>query len=250
VELRGAICLVTGASSGIGRAAAIRLAREGARVIALGRDQRALDEVAAATSGTAIVADLSDPDQVDRAAEEALSVAGRVDVLVNNAGEGWAGPFAEMDLDRAERLVRTNLLGPIRITHAVLPGMMERRSGRIVNLASIAGHVGVRDEAVYAATKAGLIGFGESLRQELAGTGVEVSVVSPGVVATAFFERRGHTYDRRSPRPIAPEKVADAIVHAIGKGKAQVFVPGWMAFPAWLHGAWPSLYRALARRFG
>ena len=241
---------MTGASSGIGRATALRLAREDARVIALGRDQAALDEVAAATSGKTIRADLSKPEDVERAAAEALATMGRVDVLVNNAGEGWAGRFADMDLERAERLVQTNLLGPIRLTRALLPGMLRRGGGHIVNVSSIAGHVGVRDEAVYAATKAGLIALSESLRQELAGTKVGVSVVSPGVVTTSFFERRGRPYGRRSPRPISADRVGGAIVRAIRTGKPQIYVPGWMAFPAWLRGAWPWLYRKGAGRLG
>ena len=250
MELRGAVCLVTGASSGIGRATALRLARSGARVLALGRDRAALDEVAAKTNGTVIVADLADPAEVERAAAESLAVAGRVDVLVNNAGEGWAGPFAEINPLRAELLVRTNLLAPIRLARSLIPGMLERKSGHIVNVASIAGHVGVPGEAVYAATKAGLIGFSESLRYELAGTGVGVSVVSPGVVRTAFFDRQGRPYSRRFPRPIDPDRVARAVVRAIQRNKAQVFEPKWMAFPAWLRGTFPSVYRALAGRFG
>jgi short-subunit dehydrogenase len=244
------VCLITGASSGIGRATATRLAREGARVVALGRDGAALDAVAKETSATVVQADLSLPDEVDRAAAESISAAGRVDVLVNNAGEGWAGSFTEMEPERAERLVRTNLLGPVRLTRALLPGMRERGRGHIVNVSSIAGHVGVRDEAVYAATKAGLIAFSESLRQELVETGVGVSVVSPGVVSTAFFQRRGRPYARRSPKPIHPDRVAEAISHAIRTGKPQVFVPRWMAFPAWLRWAWPWLYRIGARRLG
>jgi short-subunit dehydrogenase len=249
-EIEGAVCLVTGASSGIGRATALRLARGGATVIALGRDRTALEEVRADASATIVQADLSRSDEVDRAVAEAVAAHGRVDVLINNAGEGWAGPFVEIDLDRSDRLVRTNLIAPIRLARSLLPGMVERGRGHIVNVASIAGHVGVRNEAVYAATKAGLIGFSESLRQELAGTSIGVSVVSPGVVDTAFFERRGRPYQRRSPKPIPADKVAGAIVHAIRTGKAQVFVPRWMAFPAWLQGAWPSAYRAGARRFG
>jgi short-subunit dehydrogenase len=241
---------VTGASSGIGRATALRLAREGARVIALGRDQAALEEVTAATSGDAIVADLSKTEDVERAAAEALAMMGRVDVLVNNAGEGWAGRFVDMDLERAERLVQTNLLAPIRLTRALLSGMLQRGGGHIVNVSSIAGHVGVRDEAVYAATKAGLIAFSESVRQELPGTGVGLSVVSPGVVATSFFDRRGRPYERRSPRPIPPDRVAVAILRAIRTGKPQIYMPGWMAFPAWLRGAWPWLYRKGAGRLG
>jgi short-subunit dehydrogenase len=240
------VCLVTGASSGIGRATAELLAREGASVIALGRDREALDQVAAATGGRVVQADLSSAGDVDRAAAE----MGSVDVLVNNAGEGWFGAFADMDPDRAEALIRTNLLGPVRLTRAVLPGMLERRRGAIVNVSSIVGHVGVRHEAVYSATKAGLIAFSESLRQELAGTPVQVSVVSPGVVSTAFFERQGQPYHRRWPRLIAPDRAAAAVVRAVRTGKPEVFVPRWVAFPAWLRGAWPWLYRKGADRFG
>jgi short-subunit dehydrogenase len=108
----------------------------------------------------------------------------------------------------------------------------------------------VKNEAAYVSTKAGLIGFSESLRYELLGTGVRISVVSPGVVQTAFFERRGHPYDRRFPRPISPERVAETIVRAIRSGRPQLFVPRWLAFPVWLRGTWPGLYRVLAGRFG
>lgn len=250
VELEGAVCLVTGASSGIGRATALRLADRGSTLLVLGRDRRALDEVARAISGRAIVADLAHPDQADRAAREALEAYGRVDVLVNNAGFGWAGRFPDMDLEVAERLVAVNLLGPIRVTRVLLPPMLERGRGHIVNVASIAGHVGVRDEAVYAATKAGVIAFTESLRYDLGGTGIGVSLVTPGVIATPFFERRGRPYDRKRPRPVPAERVADAVVRAIARNKPEVFVPRWFAFPAWLRGAWPSLYRALQSRFG
>lgn len=241
---------MTGASSGIGRATALRLANEGASVILLGRDSGALAEVAKATNGAVVQADLARTDDVDRAAAEALSIHGRVDALVNNAGEGWAGRFVDMDMARADELVRANLEAPIRLARALLPGMLERGRGHIVNVASIAGHVGVKDEAVYAATKAGLIAFGESLRYDLAGTGVGVSIISPGAIDTAFFERRGRPYERTRPRPASPDRVASAIVAAIRTGRAHAFVPKWMAFPAWLRGAWPSLFRALARRFG
>jgi short-subunit dehydrogenase len=250
VDLRGAVCLVTGASSGIGRATAIRLAAEGARVVALGRSRAALDEVAGRTSGPAVAADLTDPGEVDRAVMEAQEAAGPIDVLVNNAGQGWAGRFECMGPADAERLVALNLLAPIRLARALLPGMVERRRGAIVNVSSIAGHVGVPEEAVYAATKAALVGLSESLRSELRGSGVKVSLVSPGVIETPFFERRGRPYDRAFPRPVPPERVADAIVRAIRTGKAEVYVPRWMAVPARVRGTFPSLYRFLAYRFG
>jgi short-subunit dehydrogenase len=119
----------------------------------------------------------------------------------------------------------------------------------VVNVGSIAAHVPVRGETVYAATKWGLAGFTESLRSELAGTGVGVTFVSPGVVRTAFFDRRGAPYRRSSPRPIDPRQVGMAIVRAVERDQGDVFVPGWMAFPARLRGAVPGLYRRLAARF-
>ncbi len=119
-----------------------------------------------------------------------------------------------------------------------------------MNVASIAGHVGVKDEAVYGSTKAGLIGFSESLRYELEGSGVQVSVVSPGAVQTSFFQRRGRPYGRSFPRPITPEQVADTVVRAIRSGRPQLYAPRWMALPVWLRGTWPGLYRMLAGRFG
>jgi short-subunit dehydrogenase len=250
MQPRGAVCLVTGASSGIGRATAHALAAAGARLILVGRDRERLEEAAVATGGHPLVSDLARAGEPGRVGVEAEAHFGRVDVLVNNAGLGLATPFAKAPPARIDELVAVNLLGPILLTRAVLPGMLERGAGAIVTVASVAGHVGVRDEAVYAATKAGLVVLSESLRQELAGTPVRVSLVSPGVVATPFFDRRGVPYMRRWPRPIPPERVAEAIVDAIRKGTPSVFVPGWLAFPARLRGALPGVYRMLASRWG
>jgi short-subunit dehydrogenase len=250
MQIRGALCLVTGATSGIGRATAVRLAAEGAGLVLAGRDEAELRAAARQTGGIPLRSDLSEPEEADRLAAEATKAAGRIDILVNNAGEGWAGAFAEMDPDRADRLLRVNLEAPIRLTRALLPGMLEREAGHVVNVASIAGHVGVRDEAVYASSKAALIAFTESLRYELRGSAVGVSVVSPGVVQTSFFDRRGRPYERRFPKPTAAEDVAGAIVHAIERNRAEVFVPRWLGFPARLRGALPSLYRSLHGRFG
>jgi short-subunit dehydrogenase len=250
MDIEGSVCLVTGATSGIGRATALRLSALGARVVSVGRDVLALDEVGRQTSSLAVQADLSDPADIDLAVQEVLAAFGRVDVLVNNAAQGWAGPFSDQEVEGADYLVRVNLIAPIRLTRAFLPGMLERGRGAVVNMSSIAGHVGVKEEAVYASTKAGLIGFSESLRYELKGTGVSVSTVSPAAVRTPFFERRGRPYGRTFPRQIPPERVAEAVVKAIRSGRGLVHIPRWMAFPVWLRGAWPGLYRGLARRFG
>jgi short-subunit dehydrogenase len=250
MELRGSVWLVTGASGGIGRALCASLAGEGAQVIASGRDAGTLREVERATGATAIVADLVAPDEVARLAEEATAAAGRIDGLVNAAGIGWAGPFEAQPPEEIERLLAVNIAAPIRLTRALLPAMLDRRRGWIVHVASIAGHVGVQHEAVYSGTKAALIAFGEALRYEAAGRGVGVTVVAPGAVRTAFFERRGARYERRFPRQVAPERVARAVVRGIREGRAEVFVPGWMAGVPRLRGAAPSAFRRLTGRFG
>lgn len=248
-RLAGSVCLVTGATSGIGRATARELARRGATLLVSGRDAEALANVAAETNGAPLPADLAHVGGATGLAAAALGVHGRVDVLVNGAGMGLYGPAAELDAGELERLVRVNLVAPIELTRALLPGMLERRSGHVVNIGSIAGRVGRRNEAAYAATKSGLALFSESLRDELAGSGVTVTLFTPGVVATAFFERRGAPYDRSRPRPISAETVASRIADALASGRAEVVVPRWLSIPVRLHGALPALYRALARRF-
>ena len=250
MNLDNATVLVTGATSGIGRATAIALARAGARVIVTGRNTQALAAIRDETDGTAVPADLANPADIERLAATALGGPAPVEILVNNAGIGWEGPFAAMPPEKIDDLVAVNLLGAARLTRALLPAMLERGRGRIVNVASIAGHVGVRDEALYAATKAALLTFSEGLRYEVQASGVRVTTVSPGVVDTDFFTRRGSPFRRRRPRPIPPERVAWAIVRAIERNRDEVVVPGWLRLPIWLHGVWPGLYRALARRFG
>ena len=246
MRIDGSAALVTGASRGIGRAMALELARRGARVKATGRDAAALAALCERTGGQWLSADLALPEEVDRLAEWAEPV----DLLVNNAGFGLTIPMQSMDPAAADRMVRVNLLAPIRLTALLVPGMIGRGRGHVVNVASVAGHVGVAGEAAYSATTAGLIVLSESLRYETRNLGVSVTVVSPGVVRTEFFDRAGHPYDRRFPRPIRPERVARAMVRAVRLGRAQVYVPAWIAFPVWLHGALPWLYRQGSARYG
>jgi short-subunit dehydrogenase len=248
--LSGAVALVTGASSGIGAATAAALAAAGARLILTGRDPAKLAVVAERTGGTVIPADLSDPAEPARLADAATKVAGRVDVLISNAGSGWAGEIGELSDDKARELIAVNLLAPIQLARLLVPGMADRGHGRLVFVSSIAGALGVQHEAVYAAAKAGLNCFAESLSYELADRGVGVSVVLPGVVDTPFFARRGRRYDRSWPRPIPAERVAAAITDAVTRDLGVVYVPGWLRFPAWLHATSPVTFRRLAARYG
>ncbi|MEU4667871.1 SDR family NAD(P)-dependent oxidoreductase [Amycolatopsis sp. NPDC023774] len=246
---RGGTALVTGASSGIGEATARLLAAAGTHVLLHGRDRDRLAALAAETGGTALEADLMDPEAAGKLAERALAVTGGVDTLVNNAGLGWAGPLPELSPELLTRLVTVNLTAPLELTRALLPGMLARGHGRIVFVTSIAGRTGVAGEAVYAATKSGLDAFADSLRFELHGTGVEVGVVVPGVVRTAFFERRGRPYTRTTPRPVSAQRVAAAVVRATRR-PGDYYVPRWLRVPVALRGAVPGAYRALATRFG
>lgn len=250
MRLAGAVALITGGSSGIGAAVAAALAAEGAQPLIAGRDYVRLASVAERTGAIALKADLAAPDGPDQLIGAALAAAGRVDLLINNAGVGWAGDIGQLSQPKAAELTNVNLLAPILLSRALIPGMAARGGGHLVFVSSIVGVTGVRREAAYSAAKAGLSVFAESLSYELAGRGIGVSVVLPGVVDTPFFERRGRPYDRSRPAPIAPERVARAIVTAASRDRPVVFVPAWMRFPAWLHGAAPRTFRSLASRFG
>ncbi|HEY2508748.1 MAG TPA: SDR family NAD(P)-dependent oxidoreductase [Streptosporangiaceae bacterium] len=250
MRLIDAVALVTGASSGIGAATAVALAARGVRLVLTGRDRSRLRDIADRTDAIALPADLTEPDAPRRLVESALDAAGRVDLLVSNAGSGWAGPINELTSARATELVNLNLLAPVQLARLLAPGMAARGRGRLVFVSSIAGATGVKHEAVYAAAKAGLNCFVESLSYELQDRGVGTSLVLPGVVQTPFFSHRGRPYDRRMPVPVPAERVAEAIADAVERDIDVVYVPGWLRFPSWLHGAAPRTFRVLAARFG
>jgi short-subunit dehydrogenase len=249
MELKGAVALITGGSSGIGAETARALAAAGARPLIAGRDAKRLAEVANQTGGSALQADLAARDGPAALADAALRAADHIDLLVNNAGIGWAGPIGEVTAAKIDELITVNLTAPIQLTRLLAPGMAKRRRGRIVFVSSIAGATPARYEAVYAATKAGLTCFAESISYELADDGVGVSVIFPGPIDTPFFERRGIPYLRRRPTPIAPEGIAQAVIEVTKQDQAEAFVPAWMRFPARLHGLSPGTFRALAARF-
>jgi short-subunit dehydrogenase len=249
MRLDGAVVLITGGSSGIGAATARMLAKAGARLILTGRELVPLQDVAAQTGAAWLLADLAEPEGPAKLAAAALDVAGRIDLLVLNAGIGWLGPAQDMTAAAAAELVQVNLLAPIELTRLLLPTMTKQADGHIVFVSSIAGATGVRHEAVYAATKAGLSCFADSLRYDLAGTGVEVSVVFPGVVRTAFFANRGSQYARARPAPIPAERAARTLIKAVTTHRAELYVPAWLRLPARVHGAAPGLFRWLAARF-
>ncbi len=250
MQLSEAVVLVTGASAGIGHAAAVRFAAQGARVLVHGRDPDRTSAVASEVGGRALLADLAIPAERQRLAAEALEAFGRVDALVNNAGFGYCGPLTAMPVEQIRLLVEVDLVAAIELTRALLPRMVERKRGAVCFVTSIAGRTGVAGEAVYAATKAGLDAFAESLRAETAGSGIDVGVVVPGVVDTGFFETRGRPYERKRPRPIPADAVADAVVRAVASGRAEQWVPRWLRIAPTVRALAPGAYRRLVVRFG
>jgi short-subunit dehydrogenase len=255
MQLRGAVVVVTGATRGVVRATAELLTARGATVVVVGRDPAALRDVADATGGTPMTADLRDAWAIDRVVRQAREQHGRVDAVVANAGIGHAGPVAAMTAEQVAALVDVNVRATLLLARSAAVAFREqaeagdRRPRGLVFVSSIAGAVGVPGESVYSATKAAVESFAVVLREELRADDVSVSTVLPGVVDTEFFQRRGAPYDRRFPRPMPPARVARAVVGALETGRPRTVVPRWLAFPAWLSSAASGAYRALARRF-
>ena len=240
--------LITGGSSGIGAATARVFAAHGARIALAGRDVAALRRVADETGAVCIPGDLRKPGCPRRTVEAAVGALGGLDVLVSNAGVGWSGPFASMSESDIDSLLDINLRAGAHLARAALPHLRPGR-GRLVFIGSIAGLVGVPGEAWYSATKAGLGRMADSLRAELRPAGIGVTLVTPGVVNTAYFERRNSPYVRHYPRPVSPQLVAAAIAHAVERCREEVIVPGWLSLPARLKVSFPHLYRLLESRF-
>ena len=224
MDLDGTRVIVTGASTGIGRATALRLARRGARVFAAARDERRLDALAA--EHPEIVASPCDvSDDADRAA--LVKQSEPVDVLVNNAGLGWKGMAEDMPPDKVRQLFEVNVLALIDLTQRVLPGMLERRQGHIVNVGSIAGYVASPGETVYCATKFAVQGFTDGLRREVVRRGVDVTLIAPGPIKTEFMARIRTGEPAGQPGALdyglPPESVAKAIERALTRTR----VPGY-----------------------
>jgi NAD(P)-dependent dehydrogenase (short-subunit alcohol dehydrogenase family) len=246
-RLTGLRAAITGGSSGIGAATARELAARGVRVAIAGRNAAALDRVAADTNGSVVLGDLREPGCAQHIIDAAVDDLGGLDILVSNAGIGWAGPFASMSDSDIDAVLDVNLRAAAHLARAAIPHLRSGR-GRLVFVGSIAGLVGVPGETWYSATKAGLGCLAETLRAELRPAGIGVSLVSPGVVDTAYFERRKAPYRRRYPRLISAETAAAAVVNAIEHGRDDVVVPPWLSLPARVKVSFPGLYRLLASR--
>jgi NADP-dependent 3-hydroxy acid dehydrogenase YdfG len=245
----GSRVLVTGASRGIGEAIARAFAKRGATLGLLARKREPLDKLVQDLPGeehVPLVADVSDPDSVAAAVEE----FGPVDVVVANAGITHYRPFAQLPLDEARHMNDVNWLGTIYTVWTALPGMIERRRGHIVVVSSGGGVRGFPSAAVYNGTKAAQRGFAEALRHELAGTGVSVTTVYPGEIATSLHDHEldhmpdWYRLDRRAPAGPLGEQIAEAVEN----DQRELFYPPLVRMLRIANGISPRLGDLVLRR--
>lgn len=242
MDFAGKVVLVTGASSGIGREAALAFAARGASVALLARRRNllvSLREDIKSSGGRAleVPCDVSDGTMVGEAAASIRDGLGCPDIIVNNAGFAVFGTVLDTDISDMESQMATNYFGMVRVTKAFLPDMVSRGSGHIVNVASVAASFGLPGAAPYCASKSAMLGFSEGLRHELAGTGVGVTAVSPIMVRTEFFGDRqvGNRYS------VSAAAVANAVLRAAGSSRAEITVPGVARAAIWAKHGIPFL---------
>jgi short-subunit dehydrogenase len=233
-EFDGQRVLVTGASSGIGAGLAEEFARRGAVVGICARRADRLDETLGrlrehSPESRRWVTDLSDPAAVDKLAADALDELGGIDVLVNNAGIPKRRHVTKLDAETVEAVMNINFLSPARLTLALLPHMVERGTGQIVNVSSVAATLSSPGESAYDASKAALTAFSESMAVDLWQTGVKVLVVYPGLVDTELFSLPDNDPVIAAVEAVPVSDLVAGVFDALGSGAVQVYVPGYFA---------------------
>ena len=245
MDYKDKVVLITGASSGIGKETAMEFARRGASTVLAARREEKLKQVESelAVFGTPVMTcrcDVTCKEQVEQMAKSVIERFGKIDILVNNAGAVTIGPVARLSTEKIRADMETNYFGMIHCIKSVLPSMLEKKSGRIVNVASVAASIGVPHIAPYCASKFAMRGFSEGLKYELDGTGIRVSVVSPGMVDTGFADLPASA-PKYTPAPLHPRTVAEAIVKSAGSTKFEIIMPRAAGIAVWMKAVFPRL---------
>ncbi|MEX2458589.1 MAG: SDR family NAD(P)-dependent oxidoreductase [Actinomycetota bacterium] len=252
-DYRDKVAVVTGASSGIGRAIAADLASRGTTVLAVARRKALLDEVVAEARATApasraAVADVADRAAVERVMRSVLKREGRVDVLVNNAGIPMRKHASRLTVEDVQRVMEINFYGSVYATVAVLPSMLERRSGHIVNVASVAGRLGSPREAAYSASKYAMAGWSDVLASDLLGSGVQVHLICPGPIATEIW---GHVQEppAYSGKFYSPNVIAKAVRRSLETGSYERWAPRRMRLASYFKTIAPKAFAKGTARY-
>ncbi|MBN1909023.1 MAG: SDR family oxidoreductase [Pirellulales bacterium] len=256
-RIEGSRAIVTGASSGIGRALAVELARAGAKLVVTARREDRLatlaEQIRAEGGAVAtVVGDVTDPVVRQRLVDTARESYGGLDLLVNNAGVGAMGRFKDATADRLRTIMEVNFFAPAELTRLALPLLREGTGSMIVNISSILGLRGVPYNSEYCAAKFAVQGLSESLRTELIRDGIDVLVVSPGTTETEFFDKViEKTASPAWPehKPVSAEVVAQQTVRAIRRGRHAIIPYRWGKVFHWLQRLSPSLVDRLMTRY-
>jgi short-subunit dehydrogenase len=238
--------VVTGASRGIGAALCRRFADEGGKVGLLARDGPLLAEIAASlgTPTHAVAVDVADSPALHAALDEIATHLGPIEILVNNAGHGHWDAVVDSDEASFRDAIEVNYLATVAATLHVLPDMLKRGQGHIVNIVSIAGRIGSPFEAAYSASKFAVAGFSEALAAEIHGTGVHVSMIHPGPVDTTFAANRRRAAPKGAPGPVPVDDVVDAVMATLRRPRRNRYVPPWLGLAVAARWIAPVLSRA------
>lgn len=255
MKLKGKIIVITGASSGVGEQLAVQAAKLGGIPVLLARTEERLHtlqcklEKEYRTSCYSYKLDVTKEEQVQDVFDRIAKEVGYIDVLVNNAGFGKFLSFEDASLDEVKAMFDVNVFGVVACIKAVLPAMVERNSGHIINIASMAGKIATPKSSAYAATKHAIIGLSNSLRMELAATNIKVTVVNPGPIHTNFFKiaDRSGKYEESVQRILLkPEYVAAEILKTIWKYKRELQLPRWMGIGPVAFALFPRTFEVIA----
>ena len=245
MDFKNKVILITGASSGIGRETATEFAKLGANIILVARRKHNLEEIANElkkfqVSTLVCQCDVSKKDQVEEMKKKVLEKFDSVDILINNAGFAIYGSVSDLSIDEIESQMETNYFGMIYCIKHFLPLMLKKGSGHIVNVASVAASFGLPGIASYCASKFAMLGFSEGLKHELKNTGVGITVISPIMVRTNFFDHPSfEKMPKYSPTSLTPKTVAKAIVKAANSSRLEIIVPSIVRGAVWMKTTFP-----------
>ncbi|MCE2614481.1 MAG: SDR family oxidoreductase [Nitrosopumilus sp. (ex Thoosa mismalolli)] len=245
MDFKNKTILITGASSGIGKVTAIEFAKLGANVILVARSKEKLEQVENQLKKFNVKTltcscDVSNKENVEEMSKIVLEKFSSIDILVNNAGFTIYDSVTELSIEDIESQMKTNYFGMIYCVKTFLPSMLDRRSGHIVNVASLAASFGLPGIASYCASKFAMLGFSEGLKHELKDTGIGITVVSPIMVRTEFFDHPSFKkMPKYSPTSLDPKTVAKAILRASNSSRLEITVPSVARIAVWLKHTFP-----------